>query len=513
VRKIKSSVSVLIGKCSPVPLQAVLSVMLFAVVLMVGGVLTVLNYQRGREMANNASAVLFAHIQREMALQIDGLYRPISQLVDLTVRQPLASAETLEQRLLHLPALAEAMQHNKALSALYVGYANGDFFLVRKLDRSVSNILKASVPPGAAFLVQSVSDATAAAGRSKGTFIFLAADLKVLETVARPDYRFDPRQRDWYREAIAAPAQVQTRPYVFFSTREPGFTIARRSAARNSVVGADISLSDLSAMLRQQNISPSAELALTDGQSLVLAYHKPELLSKPRADDGRLRLAALSELGGRPFAVLTAKLRERVINTPFETDIDGRRWFGRIKPVPLGATPSYLAIALPEDELLADAGRMLDNGLTVTLVLLLAAAPLAWFVAWRLGIPLRRLVQQAQSMQNFDFRQPARVQSRIREIDILTGSMNETRSTIRRFTDVSVALAAEQNLDRLLERVVSESMSFAHADAGILYLLDDERRMATAHRPASRRCRRRSISVCPAMPPTRCARPCSQAVR
>jgi hypothetical protein len=60
----------------PVSLQAVLSVLLFAVVL------TVLNYPRGRQMVNSASSVLFEHIERDMALQIDGLYRPIGQLMD-----------------------------------------------------------------------------------------------------------------------------------------------------------------------------------------------------------------------------------------------------------------------------------------------------------------------------------------------------------------------------------------------------------------------------------------------
>lgn len=464
-------------------LQAVLSILLFAVVLIVGGLLTILNYARGREIANSASAVLFVHIEREIALQLDALYTPISQLVDLTVSQPLMTDRTLQQRLLRLPALVEAMQHSPALSAIYVGYASGDFFQLRKLNPHTSTILDMAVPAGAVYLVQSVSKNDS--GAYEGVFIFMAADLQVLESQRVDGYAFDPRLREWYRQAQQTPKQVQTKPYIFFSTSELGFSVARRSADRNGVVAADISLADLSGMLRQQTISPSAELALTDEDSAVMAYQKPNMMGKSRDPQGRMRMTMLAELGqqgsgggGKQFAALAEKIHARQFNTPFDTDIDGRTWSGRIVPVWLGDVPFYLAISVPEDELLADARHMLNNGLIMTLFLLLAAIPLAAVVAWRLGLPLRRLAREAKALQDFDFSNPAEVHSRIHEIEQLMCSMNETRSTIQRFTEISVALAAEQNLDRLLERIVSETMSIAHADAGILYLLDDDRKLA-----------------------------------
>jgi HD-GYP domain-containing protein (c-di-GMP phosphodiesterase class II) len=463
-------------KWSAVSLQTVLSILLFAVVLIVGSLLTVLNYQRGRDLANNASSVLFDHIEREMALQLDALYTPISQMVDLTISNPVVDDTTQPQRMSRLPTLVEAMQHTAALSAIYIGYANGDFFQLRRLDASASRILDMPVPPRAAYLLQSVIRHS---GRpSDAVFIFLANDLQVLSTTRRLGYGYDPRQRAWYLQAMRTPIQVQTKPYMFFTTSEPGITIARRSANLGAVVGADISLADLSSILGAQKISPSAELALVDEHTSVLAYQKPELINKSQDSQGRLRMALLSELGGRQFAALAHKISERVFDTPFHTDIDGRPWSGRINPVRLGGESFYLAISVPDDELLADARHMLNYGVLVTVFLLLAAIPLAALVAWRLGLPLRRLAREAQAMQNFDFRSEVKARSRIREIDMLMSSMHETRSTIQRFTEISIALAAEHNLDRLLEHIVTETMSIAHADAGILYLLDDERRQA-----------------------------------
>jgi HD-GYP domain-containing protein (c-di-GMP phosphodiesterase class II) len=464
------------GKWHALSLHAVLSILLITVVLVVGGLLTALNYERGRDIANSASAVLFGHIEREMALQLNNLYTPISQLVDLTASQPLLSDKTLQARLLRLPALFEAMRHSPALSAIYVGYANGNFFQLRRLNPSAPAVGGLVVPIGAAYMIQSI--ARVDERHDEAAFIFLRADMQPMQTVRRDKYTFDPRTRDWYRQAIRQSGQIQTRPYAFFSNGEPGITVARRGSEGNSVVGADISLADLSAMLARQSISPSAELVLTDDTSAVMAYQKPAMMIRPPDAQGRMHMTMLPELGGAQFAALTEKIRTKSMNRPFDTVVNGRTWSGRVVPVQLGAVPLYLAISVPEDELLGDARQMLRNGLMVTLALLLAAIPLAAVIAWRLGLPLRLLAREAKALQDFDFSTPLQSRSRIREIQQLMISVNETRLTLQRFTDISIALAAEQNFDKLLERIVTETMSIARADAGILYLLDDDRKLA-----------------------------------
>ncbi len=45
---------------------------------------------------------------------------------------------------------------------------------------------------------------------------------------------------------------------------------------------------------------------------------------------------------------------------------------------------------------------------------------------------------------------------------------------IRQLSDIGIALSSEKNLDKLLEMIVDEARDFAHADAGTLYIIEDD---------------------------------------
>ena len=457
-------------------LHVVLSFLFVFLVLVVGSVLAVLDYQRGRQLANKASAELFEHVGQEMAQQINVLYTPISQLIGILAREELVRDTTFDERMRHVSSWAEVMRGNIALSALYVGYGNGDFFLVRKLNRSVKTILNVAIPDDAAFMIQSVTRNDN--NTIHGIFLFLNDDLEQLQKLEREDYLFDPRTRQWYQQAINTSQQLQTRPYKFYSTGEPGITITQRSPKGDSVVGADLSLAHLSNMLDTLKLSPSAELALVEKDRTVLAYRKASLPGHIDVSSVDIPLPQLAQLSGKQFAMLAKNMEQKHYNQPIDTVLDDQQWLGRIVPLNLKGDTIYLVISMPADELMAEAKRLLRDGLIITFLLLLASIPLASLVAWRLGVPLRRLAHEAEAIQNFDFTQPAKITSRIREVDILNGAINDMRSTIRRFTEISLALAAENDYDRLLERILTETISIAQSTAGALYLLDGDSHIA-----------------------------------
>src|SRR5690606_12824352 len=117
--------------------------------------------------------------------------------------------------------------------AYYVGYRNGDFFLVRRL-RSDAERGRFDADSVTAYVVQSIDWEN---GQGDGRIIHLDAAGKVLRHVDDPAYpaAFDPRQRPWYTRAELTDGVTRTDPYIFTTTREVGLTFSRQSPLSGTV--------------------------------------------------------------------------------------------------------------------------------------------------------------------------------------------------------------------------------------------------------------------------------------
>ena len=104
----------------------------------------------------------------------------------------ITQAASLEARLGNLGFMREALNNSPALTSIYVGYANGDFFMVRRIwNDEDRKFFKA--PGGTAYIVQSIEHAP---GGSSGRFIYFDDKLAILRSEDRPDYPQAPTIRE-----------------------------------------------------------------------------------------------------------------------------------------------------------------------------------------------------------------------------------------------------------------------------------------------------------------------------
>jgi hypothetical protein len=118
--------------------------------------------------------------------------------------------------------------------------------------------------------------------------------------------------------------------------------------------------------------------------------------------------------------------------------------------VPVGGKPLFLVFAVPLDELLVGAQRQTLATVGFTLLVVLAAMPLSWLFARAISRPLRGLAGEAEAIRRFEFSETFVAQSSVSEVNTLSLAMDEMRLAIRRFLDITRAMAAEPHLDRLL---------------------------------------------------------------
>lgn len=371
----------------------------------------------------------------------------------------------LQQRLAPLVATLDA---NRMLSAAYLGYSNGDFLLVRGLrDQALRE--RFAAPEGTAFLVQSVSHG--ADGTPRGEWRFYDRALSLLATQSRPDYRYDPRTRPWFIDASAQPATVLTHPYVFFTTREIGLSMAQRSVDGAAVIGMDVSVNDLASESRDLRMTPGTEIAVLDSQGSVVAY--PDLQRVIVRENEQVRLSRLAELGIPSLERLHADPAQGA--RPMRYEVDGQAWYGMRIQLTLAGQDLQVLIAVPAHELLASARKVLFEQLLWTAALIAVLLLVGVLLGQRIGRPLRLLADQVRDLASFDFSRQVGVASRVCEVRELSQVLSGMSGTIRGFQAMTLTLSRESDLERMLDGVLTHLVEAAGVRAGAVYLFEPER--------------------------------------
>ncbi|GAB4060255.1 phosphohydrolase [Uliginosibacterium sediminicola] len=407
------------------------------------------------------------HIAIMMKTQVRQMLDPAEGQLDLLSHQNLARADSLAERLAELPTAQSILSANALLDAVYVGYPNGEFILFRRLrDATVRRVFRA--PQEAHLLVQTQ---TLVGGKMQGEYRFYDQRNRLIKQQKRDNYTFDPRERPWYREAAASKESVIIDPYVYFTTRAVGTTLAKRSS-EGAVFGLDVTLRDIDAQLTDLRITASSHVAVVDSRNRLLARDNGEPTYSVD-ENGEAHLRQVEEAGVPPIVAASALSGAGVQRA--HKKAEGKDWEVISAPVPLRAEGKALRvlIAVPHDELFHEARQLLRRQLIIALALLAASIVAGIWVVRRITLPLRQLAEDTKRVAGFDFSTREMHSSRISEVDLLAKATQQMKSTIARFLEVSAALNSETRLERLLQEVLNDVAETAQAISGALYLVDE----------------------------------------
>ncbi|WP_148862126.1 HD domain-containing phosphohydrolase [Marinobacter fonticola] len=373
----------------------------------------------------------------------------------------LAQAETLDERLEHLDVLADILRINHIVDAAYMGYPNGEFFLLRRMPEDDTFL---GAPGATQFVLQTITlDEN---NQLKAELHFYSSRLDLLERRANPDTGYAPQQHNWYQKAAGTNDIALTDPYVFYTTSAVGLTLARKAADTPAVAGIDVTVSALSSQLEALKLTANTEIAIVDREGTVIAYPDPSrMMAGP---DHTPQLAYLEQLD--------VPALDRVRAMPVSTEarqfsIADGEWFGISAALrPMHGAGLQMLIAIPADELLADAWSLVRQQLWIALGLVLVLLVLGWRLGRQLGKPLEQLATEVGELSRFRFDTPISTESRIREAHGLGLAIEDMAGTIRSFQSISTTLNRSQNLDALLHGILNELISILNEKRGAIYL-------------------------------------------
>ncbi|BAN47803.1 HD domain-containing phosphohydrolase [Metapseudomonas resinovorans] len=449
------------------PLHVHISALFTLLLVLTGVVLGLFNYRQTSQIILSSSDELFGRISEEVETDLRHTYQPIHHLLNLLALiggdQNQGTFERVDSL---LKPLAQALQDNPKLASLYFGYDDGDFLMVRPLRDEV--LKKAfDAPPKAAYQVWSIERDNNY--RAQSTSILF--DDKLQEISRRQNLKegYDPRGRPWYYRALEQDGKITTAPYVFFSSGAVGTTLARPSGT-DAVIGADLTLNDLSATLAKHKVTPSTEVALYQPDGHAVAY--PDAGKLIVRSNGTPELSNVKDLSPN-LAVVGQLPGDGDLRTSLE--FGDRRWVVTRQRLSDGGPQGLQLVMLtPEDELLDDAYRIRWQSAMLTLGILLLCIPLGILLSRILVKPLHALVTQAEAIRSFNFDLPAMGRSPVLEVDQLAVAMARMKDTIASFLEIASSLSAETRFDNLLRRVLHETIEISESAGGLLYLIDNQ---------------------------------------
>jgi len=445
-------------------------IMLFSSGLVIGTI----NYLHISDMVAQNQARALDQVGRATVAELESVIFPAQHFVSSLAAMNLTIKQLQQDQQSWLPMLYATLRQQRGLSAIYMGYQNGDFYLVRALDSAEKKAL-VQAPEGAVLLVSQVIN-----GLSQQ--LFFDQQLQPIIDDIQRDYRLDPRQRPWFKLAMQQPTMVvATAPYVFYTTKQVGVTFARANTQANMVVGADITLASVSSSLHKNLISPSSLLVLFNKDFSVLAHQRPDWIAEHIKFDNEQVI--LPRLDSQDFGVIS-RLAEYSQNHQVNFTIEGEHedWIGQLVEIKLNtdsgeAAPIeglHLGLVSPEDEVLTDARFARDQSILYSLLIILLSIPVAWYVARLVATPLQELMKQNEAIMAFDFDATKQVHSVVLEVHQLSRITEQLKKTIKQFADVSTMLGEEDNFERLLKKSVQEMQTIVGMEYGAIWLKQDQ---------------------------------------
>lgn len=406
---------------------------IIALLLLVFGLIIVaFNNSRAQQMALTDAGRVFDAVGKHAGSEILSLFRPVAGAVELTARLPGVEGETLDERWGLLPFMAQALNATPTISALYVGYNNGEFFLVRPVRGNPQIFEATAAPPQTEFVVQSIENNGES---SEMTFFYLDRELRVIGKNNQFNTGYDPRVRGWYRQAAASDGVVPSRIYVFSTTQELGATLARRLQHQRGVVGADMALTQYAARLEQLKIGDDGRIVIVnDRGEIAVANDIDALLRATRIRPGGTSKQPLVVEFGDP--IVSGVYRDYTRSGSGETRISriaGSDWLWRFSDLSVAGIPMKIGIIAPGELFLAESRRMRDTNLLVSLLMILLSLPIAWWVGHMIARPIRALTAETDRIRRFELDNDIAIDSHITEVAQLSDSTRAMKGALRDF--------------------------------------------------------------------------------
>ncbi len=351
-------------------------------------------------------------------------------------------------------------------SGIYWGNPDGNFFYVSRNSQKS--------PQG--FRTKIINNQPT----RKTRIIWRNKDLEVVERESATEDTYDPRQRPWYIDAEKEEQIVWTDPYVFFTSKKPGLTIAgptyHQDGTLKGIVGVDIELDELSNFISRLRVGKSGQAFMLNRNNDIIAFPDPKQLQYTSLDNpDKIRLPKIHELKNPLF-------QNAYNSIPWQKDAqgnislkqaefatfshNGQSYLAMFAPFIEQKLPWLIGIVVPEDDYLGEIkeNKKLNTLLTVVISLLATLAGI--LLAKSIIRPVAELEQEALAIKNNNFMPAPKIQSIYPELQNSADSFTAMKKAI---TSYKKELREKEKTYRVITNTANDAIIMLDANGNVLF--------------------------------------------
>lgn len=301
-----------------------------------GVAITLYTYENEKKTALATTKRIFEFSSLHTEEKLVSLIHPVESFVTISSALQRIDVGGVNNLSLLLPYFHQSFISLPWMDTFYVGYSDGSFYMIQAIRGNKLIRETFSAPEQAAYAVKIITPDTA--GNTQMEFRFYGEDLSLQEIRTAAFDGYDPRQRDWYSDAISTKKTVITRPYIFFTSRQVGITVAHSLERGEGVVGADSVLTTLSQLLQKQKLTPSTEIVIMEETGRVIFSTGEGDLAKLRKirETNETEELDVDELTHQAANILYMDFVAKGMAGTKVIEVDGEKWFGHVRQLVAG---------------------------------------------------------------------------------------------------------------------------------------------------------------------------------
>jgi len=397
--------------------------------------------------------VLMRDVARNTINHAVGFLAPAEAAADLSqrlARQQVVSSENEDAMERYF---FEQLRSHDQFAGIFYGNTEGDFVYVNR-DGSVD---------GAPYRVKTIENGP---GRRSVDLVWRDEAYAVAGRRSDPEDRYDPRTRPWYGGAVEADGVAWTDPYIFFSSREPGITVATpvktEEGELKGVVGIDIEISALSLFLAGLKIGEHGGAFIVSSTGDVIAHPEPAKIKTANETGDALRFTRIDELDDPLARAAAASFSPPGDMSPSAEAYSSFRFAAEAyhavaSSLPGTRWPWTVITYVPENDFLGAIKESRRNGYVLAVVVALLTGLLGLLIARTITRPIGQLYRQAEDIAAGDLKPMPPLRTRYNELNRTGLAFSRMTEWLRRERDANEALTADlRQASRELEGRVEE---------------------------------------------------------